>query len=85
MQRARRPTQRLPQALVSGRILVVAAHVLQPLRQFRKRVGIDTAFVLEAVARPLAQLVQVHAREPCRLRHSRWPDRISSCSAGRLL
>ena len=58
MQRARRPVQRLPQALVGGRILVVAADVLQPRRQLRKRAGIDIAIVLEAVARPLAQLVQ---------------------------
>ena len=61
MQRARRPVQRLPQALVGGRILVVAADVLQPRRQLRKRAGIDIAIVLEAVARPLAQLVQ----RPC--------------------
>ena len=58
VQRTRRPVECLPQTLVRRRILVVAADVLQPRRQFHKRVGIDSAIVLEAVARPLAQLVQ---------------------------
>ena len=62
VQRARCCAQRLSETLVRRRILIVATDVLKLRRQFRERVGIESAVLLHTVARPVTQLVQRPSR-----------------------
>src|SRR5689334_17758004 len=59
MERRRSAVQRLPQTLISRRIVIVAADVLQALRKPRERGIVDAAVVLDALTRAFSQLRQV--------------------------
>ena len=60
----RRPLRRaelLAEGLKRGRVVVVAVHIAQQAAQLVERRGVESAVVLEAVARPGPELVEVPA------------------------
>ena len=66
MQRPLRIDERLMQAVVRGLIVVIAVDVLKTRSQFSEGIGVESAVLLDAVASPVLQLIQV----PAGLRHS---------------